>query len=166
MAQIISKVCYECSLHPDKCKGKSNIKTCSRMQPDYDVFGVDESATPARPIILRPMVASDLANDTTLRNIQHGAGDDVEHIDQGEIDATPDVTDVTETTPTGSKHDNFVRLRDARLKTVLHHIHLLGNLSMPNYEYSIKEANDLVAGLQKATADVRKRFGVTLISLI
>lgn len=60
----------------------------------------------------------------------------------------------TEEKPKLSRHQNFVRLANRRVKKALKIIEQIGNLSSSNYEYSEQEvdklADVLTAALQKA----------------
>lgn len=59
-----------------------------------------------------------------------------------------------------SKHDKFVRLRDARLEKAIHMIELIGNLAGNAYESSPEEREKVVGDLERAVAGVSERFGV------
>ena len=57
------------------------------------------------------------------------------------------------------KHDNFVRLAEARVNKALDAIRILGNLSnTAYYEYSSEEVREIVSALNAAVADLRSQF--------
>jgi hypothetical protein len=59
-----------------------------------------------------------------------------------------------------TKHDKFVRIRDARMEKAQKAISLLGNLAAPNYEYSEEEAQGIVDKLCNTVDEVRREFGL------
>lgn len=59
-----------------------------------------------------------------------------------------------------SKHDKFVRMRDARVPKAVHATALLANLSSHHYESSSEEAAELVEALSQAVITVATAFGV------
>lgn len=61
-----------------------------------------------------------------------------------------------------TKHEKFVRMRDARLPKTIHSIGLLANLASHHYECSEDEAKALVTELQGAVDGIAEVFGVTL----
>lgn len=57
------------------------------------------------------------------------------------------------------KHDNFVRLAEARVNKTLEAIRLVGNLSnRSNYEYSDEESRAILAAINAAVSDLRAQF--------
>lgn len=57
------------------------------------------------------------------------------------------------------KHDNFVRLAEARVNKALEAIRLVGNLSnRSNYEYSDAESRAILAAINSAVSDLRAQF--------
>ena len=64
-----------------------------------------------------------------------------------------------------SKHDKFVRLRNARLERTAHAVRLIGNLANTyTYEYTRGEAEGIVNVLRSAARDVADAFGVTTMT--
>ena len=60
-----------------------------------------------------------------------------------------------------TKHDKFVRIRDARLAKTAHAVRLIGNLANTStYMYSEREAEAIVTTLRAAVEDVAKVFKV------
>lgn len=57
-----------------------------------------------------------------------------------------------------TKHSRFLRLSAARREKAVYHIDLVTNLSSSNYEYSLKEAQDLIQSLQDAVDRVAAAF--------
>jgi hypothetical protein len=57
------------------------------------------------------------------------------------------------------KHDNFVRLAEARVNKALESIRIVGNLSNKNnYEYSPEEAREILVALQAGVNDLKAQF--------
>lgn len=59
-----------------------------------------------------------------------------------------------------SKHEKFLRMREARVPKAVHAIGLLSNLSSHHYECDEDEAAALVGDLQTAVDEVAAAFGV------
>ena len=58
-----------------------------------------------------------------------------------------------------SKHENFVRLAEARVNKALEAIRLVGNLAnRNNYEYSDAESRAIVAALSTALGELKSQF--------
>ena len=57
------------------------------------------------------------------------------------------------------KHDNFVRLAEARVNKALEAIRLIGNLSnRNNYEYTAEESRQILVALQAGVNDLKMQF--------
>lgn len=57
------------------------------------------------------------------------------------------------------KHDNFVRLAEARVNKALEALRLVGNLSNKNnYDYSLEEAREILVALQTGVNDLKTQF--------
>ncbi len=59
-----------------------------------------------------------------------------------------------------TKHEKFVRMRDARVPKAVHAIGLLANLSSHHYECSQDEARAMINELQAAVDEIAEAFGV------
>ena len=57
------------------------------------------------------------------------------------------------------KHENFVRLAEARVNKALESMRLVGNLANKNnYEYSSEEAREILVALQSGVNDLKTQF--------
>ncbi len=57
------------------------------------------------------------------------------------------------------KKEKFKELAEKRMGKALHSIYLIGNLSnRNNYEYTDKEVKKIIASLEDAVKNVKKRF--------
>lgn len=57
------------------------------------------------------------------------------------------------------KHQNFVRLAEARVNKALESIRLIGNLTnRNNYEYSQEEARAIINALNAAISELKAQF--------
>jgi hypothetical protein len=68
-------------------------------------------------------------------------------------------TPPTQEKPAESKHDAFVRVVNRRMLQFLKYAELIGDMAnLPHYEYSEAEAQAIVARMQEAVENQRKKF--------
>lgn len=61
------------------------------------------------------------------------------------------------------KHDNFVRLAQARLDKLLKQFELLENLTRAQYEHSVQESDEIVEVINRAFEKLQVKFSKTAI---
>ena len=64
-----------------------------------------------------------------------------------------------------TKHDKFLRIRDARMEKAVKAISLLSNLSSSNYEFEPHEAQAIIDDMLGAVDEVRAEFNLPAPSL-